>query len=210
MWSFQHPAAAIVAGPSGAGKSQFIIRVLKNRDVMFDVKFVDIVWCYGEEKAIPEYVKNNHSIRTFQGVPSTCDIITDGDVTKPRLLILDDLQSESKSKVDDLYSRGSHHLNVSVFLILQNIFHKGKRDISLNSSYIVFFKSPRDQSQINYLARQINSKNPRVVTDAYRDSTLKSHGYLLIDLKQRTPENQRLCTNIFPDDVNTYCYVEKS
>jgi hypothetical protein len=34
--------------------------------------------------------------------------------------------------------------------------------------------------------------------EAFQDATAKPHGYLLIDLKQSTPEHLRLRTNILP------------
>ena len=78
------------------------------------------------------------------------------DNEKRKLLILDELILESSSDVIlDLFTDGSHHKNISVIFVTQNVFHKGKveRDISLNTKYLVLFKNPRDRAQIQHLAR---------------------------------------------------------
>jgi hypothetical protein len=47
-----------------------------------------------------------------------------------------------------LFTKKSHHRNISVMYIEQNLFHKGKnhRTISLNAHYMVLFKNPRDEA----------------------------------------------------------------
>jgi len=77
------------------------------------------------------------------------------DGTHSTLLILDDLMNETNQNVTDLFTKGSHHRNLSVAYIVQNLFNNGKhRTISLNSHYIVVFKNPRHASQIVHLAKQ--------------------------------------------------------
>ena len=63
--------------------------------------------------------------------------------------------------MSELFTKGSHHRNISLVLITQNLFHQGPslRDISLNSKYIVVFKNPRDKTQIVHLARQVYAEN---------------------------------------------------
>jgi hypothetical protein len=38
------------------------------------------------------------------------------------------------------------------------------------------------------------------MTEAFKDATVKSYGYLMIDLTPDTPEEIRLRTRIFPDE----------
>ena len=98
---------------------------------------------------------------------------------------------------------------------MQNFFHKGKeiRSITLNAQYIILFKNPRDRLQVTHLARQMYDRDSKVMEDAFQDATSKPHGYLLIDLKQATPEHLRLRTNILPGEalavyVNTREYKD--
>ncbi len=89
------------------------------------------------------------------------------------MIILDDpmAQSGKDKRIADLFTRGSHHRNLSVIYIVQNIFHQGKkmRNISLNAHYIVLFKSPRDKQQVSMLARQVN--HGKEFMAAYEEAT---------------------------------------
>jgi len=76
---------------------------------------------------------------------------------EPSLIILDDLLNQVYSKdVCDLFTKGSHHSNISVLLLNQNLLHQGTnyRDISLNAKYLVVLKNVRDKKQFLHLARQ--------------------------------------------------------
>ena len=99
----------------------------------------------------------------------------------------------------EMFILGSHHLNISVFYLTQNIFHQGKysKTISLNTQYLALFKSPRDSSQINYLARQVFPSTPQALTEAYQDATeSEPYGYLFLDLTQECKQIFRMRTHI--------------
>jgi hypothetical protein len=82
---------------------------------------------------------------------------------------------------------------------LQNGFSKGKenRTMSINTQYIVLFKNPRDQIGPAILARQMYPSHPKKFMIKYTEATKRPYGYLFIDLKQNTPEEDRLKTDIF-------------
>ncbi|KAK3103663.1 hypothetical protein FSP39_020841 [Pinctada imbricata] len=69
--------------------------------------------------------------------------------------------------------------------------------MSLNSQYLVLFRNPRDQQQIAILASQMYPGNASKLLDAYRQAIERPYGYLVVDLKQSTPESYRLQTHIF-------------
>ena len=81
------------------------------------------------------------------------------DVNKRDLMVFDDqmIDASKDKRIVNLFTRGSHHRNLSVIYIVQNLFHQGKgsRSISLNSHYLVLFKNPRDKLQILTLAKQM-------------------------------------------------------
>ena len=90
--------------------------------------------------------------------------------------MLDDLMDSAYStKVSQLFNKGSHHRNISLVLITQNLSQQGpsSRDILLNSKYIVVFKNPRDKTQIVHLARQVYPENissfHKTYLDVYKD-----------------------------------------
>ena len=99
------------------------------------------------------------------------------------LVVIDDLMHElsNDQRMTNLFTKGCHHRNLSVIFILQNIFHRGKelRDMSLNSHYLVVFKSPRDSSQVNHLARQMFPGHVKYMQEAFEDVTKRPYGYRL-------------------------------
>lgn len=191
---FQHPFTLIVAGPSSSGKSVFVERLIESGIKSMDVDFRDIVWCYSVWHPTSEALSTK--VRFQKGLE---ELSNRGDTRTPRLLVLDDLMREADTSVVDLFTRDSHHCNMSVVFITQNLFfqQKGMRDISLNAHYIVLFKNPRDMAQVGYLARQVCPTQSKFLQEAYGDATSRAHGYLVLDLKQRTPEEARYRTNIF-------------
>jgi hypothetical protein len=123
------------------------IYFIDNLSAMCDTAFAKIIWYYDEMQPIydgenVEYIHGLPDMNSFTGV-------------HPILIILDDLMGETGKSVIDIFTKGSHHRNLSVFYISQNLFHQGKgqRDISLNANYLIYFKNPRDKMQINHLAR---------------------------------------------------------
>ena len=130
--------------------------------------------------------------------------------SKPCLIILDDLLNEVYSKeMCQLFTKGSHHRNISVILITQNLFHQARycRDISLNAKYIVLLKNIRDKNQFTHLARQVYPEDSVGLYKAYLDATKNPHGYFLLDFSQDTDDQLRFRTNIFPNEVPPTIYT---
>lgn len=187
----------MVAGPSGCGKTTFVLDLLKH------LKLRKVLWCNGIAKAIPKDIYKTNQIEILENVPETFENIEDGT-----LIILDDLMTEAYNKnICELFTKGSHHNNLSVVLVTQNVFHQAKycRDISLNCKYLVVFKNPRDKSQILSLARQIHPENSTDLMRVYNEVTSRPHGYLLFDLAQSTNDLIRFRTDIFNQNYLT-CY----
>lgn len=203
---FQHPFTAMICGPTSCGKTQFVKKCLKNASRVFDTEFDRTLFYYGEWQ--PAYAELGSAIEFKEGLPQSNEYSNDPEKTK--LIIVDDLMRESSNNVMvDLFTKGSHHKNLSVMFITQNMFHQGsgQRDISLNTNYLILFKNPRDRAQVQHLGRQVCPENPKFLQEVYLDATSQPFGYLLLDLKQTTPENCRYRTNIFPDDAAQYVYV---
>ena len=80
--------------------------------------------------------------------------------------------------------------------LVQNLFPENKESctISLNSQYMVVY-------------RQMYPGRTKFIQEAFKDATSVPYGYLLVDLKQDTPEDMRLHTTIFPDDGVRYVYL---
>lgn len=200
-----HPYTAILAGPTSCGKSTFIKKFLDHINEMVDIQFSEIIYCLPEDQPVDRYFSRFHVIR---GIPDTTMFMD----LRPRLVILDDLMRETNSDIVDLFTKGSHHFNVSIMYVTQNIFNqgKGRRTISLNAHYIVAFKNPRDRIQIQTLSRQVCPENSKYIQEAYKDATNEAFGYLVFDMKQSTPDLYRYRTNILPsDDPQNIVYIPK-
>jgi len=162
-----------------------------------------IIWCYG---IYQEIFDKYSQIQFHEGLPDLN--IFDGK--QKTLLILDDLMSETDDRVTKLFTKISHHRNVSILYLTQNLFYSSKhtRTISLNAHYFVLFKNVRDSTQIANLARQMFPGKSNFMIEAFGDATMAPFGYLLVDLKPETDERCRLRTNIFPGETH-FVYVRK-
>jgi len=116
------------------------------------------------------------------------------------LIVFDDqmIDTGKDQRIVNLFTRGSHHRNLSVICIVQNLFHQGKgsRNISLNSHYLVLFKNPRDNLQVLTLAKQMYPGRTDLFLKQYDEDVKRRYGYLLIDLETTTRHDCRLRTNV--------------
>jgi hypothetical protein len=195
--SIKSPAPTVIAGPTGSGKTVLMRRLIDRRREVCDVPPEEVIYCYGAWQPAFENMEN---VTFHEGlIDFKTQLPSDG---KHRWLIIDDLMSESSGneEVEELFTKHSHHKNVSVFLMVQNFFHKGFRTVTLNAHYLFLFKNPRDASQIGFLARQLFPNNPKFLIESYKDATSEPHSYLTLDLKQSTADEFRVLGNFLAAD----------
>lgn len=195
-----HPFTMLVSGPTGVGKTVFVQKLLSAD--MIDPTPTRIVWAYGEWQKSYE----SFPFTYIQGLDNVDDIIA--QVDGPQILVVDDMMGQDTNTLEQWFTKKSHHRNVSIIYIVQNLFDKKQRTISLNAHYLVLFKNPRDTSQLGVLARQMYPGHAQFMIEAYTDATQKPRSYLLVDLKPDTPEEMRLRSHILPDEDN-FVYVRK-
>ena len=122
------------------------------------------------------------------------------NVGKRNILVFDDLMTEAKcdQRIADLFTKGSHHRNISVVYLTQNLFPQGKAcgDIILNIQYTAVWCC------ITTLSRRIYSSTSATFMKQFERATSYLYGHLVIHLKSSTPEKDRLHTEIF-DTVKT-------
>ena len=134
-----------------------------------------------------------------------------GKQIRNTLVVLDDMLTESNrnEQISALFTRG-RHLNISVILLSQNLFHQGKysRDISLNVDYIVLFRNTRDTGQIMTLAQQMYPRVKKFLPWAYHDAVEKENfSHLILDLKPYTNSVMRVRAKIF--DLFPIVYIPR-
>lgn len=201
----KHPFTCLIAGPTGSGKTHLIRNILKSyKNIFFNLNkpVIKVLWAFGQwQPLLNFFISDNVITKHHEGIPSE-EIITE---FKPDIMIFDDLltefDKENNKKLENIFIKKSHHLNISVIFAVQNLFYKSLRTISLNSKYIILLKNPRDANQISALAKQIFPNNPKILSEAYYNATRSSYGYLLIDLTPDTPEEYRLRSRITTDEV---------
>jgi GTPase SAR1 family protein len=200
---WKHPFTSIVSGPTGCGKTVFTFKFISESMHMITPAPEKIIYCYGEYQPVFNEYPN---VIFNEGLPD----ISQFDGKERTLLILDDLMTETTDSVSNIFTKVSHHRNVSVLYLTQNLFYKSKqnRTMSLNAHYIVLFKNPRDAMQVATLARQMYPGKGQFLVEAFKDATEKAFGYLLLDLKPDTEEKYRIRTNIFPGEKH-FVYIPK-
>jgi len=181
-------SSIVITGPSRAGKTEFVVKLLSS-DIL-DKNHHHVTWI--SSTTPPDVQKKVTHLQTIDDL-----VVTDNT----SLIVIDDLMTEACSniKILELFTKKAHHENVSVILIIQNLFAVAKytRTITQNAQYLVFFKNPRDNSVISTLGRQMYPHNSKFLSLAYREATKKPHGYLYLDLCQSTPEHLRVRSDIF-------------
>lgn len=218
---FRHPLTMILAGPTGSGKTFWLQRVLEFMDIMFKdsdnnhMTFDIIHWYHGAAQDLHKEIKRRHKkIKFFEGLP------TEETLQKPKsktmLVIVDDLMSSMSNAgmMGNIFTKKSHHDNISIVFIQQNLFANSKRgggsgqefrDMSLNAHYLICMKNPRDTLQVKILGTQM--ENAKFLSAAYKNATIKPFGYLLMDYTQQAHDVMRFRTKIFPDDDENIIYV---
>ena len=111
-------------GATQSGKPFFVQKLLEHNQGIICPKPDRIVWCHGVSKqAYAEMAKSaKPSIECTQGLPE--DMYESFQPKQNNFLIIDDLMYEAgdDKRLRDLFTKGSHHRNLSIIYILQNIF----------------------------------------------------------------------------------------
>ena len=204
---FKHPATILLSGPTGCGKTRFVRSILEEK--LIEPFPTRLIWVYGEWQGDYDQIKIIYpEIEFMKGYSD--DIYDSLEPTERNLLILDDQMSEASDtkSLAKLFTKGSHHRNVTILYLVQNMFDQGKssRTVSLNSHYTVVFRNLRDQSQFRTMARQLLPKNSQWLIDAFTDATVRPFGYLVIDNSPQCDPVFRFRTNILRGELPTvYC-----
>ena len=140
---FKHPFSLMIVGPTSCGKTHFVRQLLESSKM----KDFNYEWYYNQyQQTYTDFQRavGKGRVKLSRGLPKYNDEdLRDLNPVKKTVIILDDLMEEAKNStlVSKLFTQGRHR-NVSVILILQNAFPKGKynSEISRNAMYMTLFK----------------------------------------------------------------------
>ena len=203
-FSFKHPTTIQVSGPSRCGKTRLVLRILEKQVIQpFPTR---ILWVYSEwQKDYKEAAFIYPHIEFVQGWQD--DIYDRIKPNERNLLIVDDQMDEAGSSktLTKLFTKGSHHRNLTILYLLQNMYNSGssQRTVSLNSHYNVVFRNSRDASQFRTLAHQMHPGNAKWLIQAFDDATSEPYGYLVLDHHPESDKDKRVVSKILPGEQLT-------
>ena len=204
----------LLAGPSGSGKTLWVYQLIKYHNLLLDKPPAKILFYYSIWQPIYSELTKNNIVSEFRKGFPTIDEIEDLNTYSNiggSLVIIDDQALNIDKNAAKIFTVTARHSAVSLILLTQNLFMKQPffRDISLQATYIVLFKNPRDRSAIKYLAQQIMPNNTQFVLKTFDNALKSAYSYLIIDLHQQTNDNIRYRTNIFPHEKPLTVYVPR-
>ena len=105
-------------------------------------------------------------------------------------------------QVLDLFTKHSHHQNVTVLYLCQDMFPPGRyaESISRNAHFIVAFKNPRDQLGMKNLLLQAFPTQWQVLQDTFQRLAKRPFGYMVLDLHLGSSDDQRILSHLLKDE----------
>ena len=197
-FQFVSPSNVIITGASQTGKTHFIIKVIKNADQLFTNPPVKIVYCYNIYQKSFDQI--NKYVEFHRGLPNINEIASvKGEHV---VVIIDDLMQEIGSKMANLFTVETHHLNITCFFVLQNMFYQNKylRTMTLNAHFLVLKRQSRDCTQISILARPIFGSKAKEFLRIYDEIMEKPYSYLIINIHPSNKFRVSVHLDIFPDE----------
>lgn len=205
---FMRGATHLVVGPSACGKTVRTCKILQLKDEIIeggeDIK--NVVFCYAAWQSIYDDLRDRGIVTKFiKKKPSSQEFVQLVSDYKDRggsIVVIDDFMSQIDQDLVDIVTVQSRHYNTSTFILFQSLFPPNKlaRQISLNVKYIHAHKNPRENAQIQVLARQLRPKDYKWIVAAYESVTQEPHQCMLIDLTQQREEKLRYRSHYLPDE----------
>ena len=186
---FKTPSSILIVGPSVCCKTCFTESLLLDhlKKKLFVSPPPTIHYCYG----VGERRWYTISRRGSYHLPFAKKWFPKGG-----LLVLDDLMYEGGEDKEllDLFTKQSHHQNITVLYLCQDMFPPGKyaKSISRNAHYIVAFKNPRDKLGMKNLLLQAFPTCWQDMMDLYQKVTERPFGYTVLDLHSASDDRKRV------------------
>ena len=194
LFSTKNRVFISLVGHSETGKLKPIYNWLKIGT--FQPKFDKIYFFYQHSQHLYDVMqKQIENLEFVQGVNFEFIDSLKNNGTKYLLVFDNSCEEICNSKAFVEIATTERRRGLVTIYIKHNLFHQSKvgRDVELQNTHIVLFKSPGDVMQVTTLSTQLGLGSELV--DWYRDATPVPFGHLLSDLSPRTDDRLRCCTN---------------
>lgn len=205
---FPRGATHLMVGPSASGKTFRTAQILRLKNAIIeggrDVK--NVIFCYAAWQPIYQALKEDGVVtKWINKMPTNDEFISLTESYRNRggsICVIDDFMSGINKDLDEIVRVTSRHMNTSTFILFQSLFppHKLARQISLNVKFLHVHKNPRENAQIQYLARQIMPQNSKWIVQSYHEATKHPFSCFLIDLTQQRESHLRFRSNYLPNE----------
>lgn len=163
------PCAISISGSSRSGKSSLIVKLIKNRSLIFDASFDRIIYCQAEtlnhhnNKTYEDLKESFNHIEICTGLPDITQLQLNADPLSYKCLILDDLMStllKSEQMVDVFTVMVSHSRLVLIYSI-HNSFYQTKyaKTMQRNTDVRFLFFNRLEQTELRILSCQLGKKS---------------------------------------------------
>ena len=129
------------------------------------------------------------------------------DTSKPSMLVIDDLVLSTNKAVAEMFILGSHHRQISIFFLTQNLFPNCNlfRLMSTNTHYFVIFQNQRNFRQVMTLARQIFvGRDIKRITEAYKRASNTLRGFIVLSFSPLLPNELTVVTDWWEQCPSVY------
>lgn len=180
-------------------------RLIQQKEHMFFEPVTKVVVIFDHyQKAYDDMARAVDDITFLPQIPSESEIqaLTKGH--RHSLLLLDDQigKLETNRDVADLFTKNSHHLKISCFVLLQANNLTGRRygsEISRNCHYTILFSGGQMGGIVRSLASRIDDH--AVLKKAYGSAmSLGNYSYLIVCTHPRAQPLERYRTRVLPDE----------
>ena len=178
----------IVFGQTGAGKTHFMLEVIRHKLVH---PFPENI--YYMYRVHQSFMEEHPEITFIEGLNFSLM-----DTSKPSMLVIDDLVLSTNQDVAEMFILGSHHRQVSIFFLTQNLFPNCNlfRTMSANAHYFVIFQNQRNFRQVMTLARQVFvGKDVNRIVNAYKRAGETPRGFIILSFSALLPKELTVVTD---------------
>ena len=207
------PTTIGIYGPTQCGKTRFVINLLKECNSLFTKKADEIYYCYESYQECYDELnsvsKQDISQVCFhQGMPEVEECRQWAFMKSHVIIVMDDLMTDLTKHPDmvKFATVDCHHRNITMILLMHNIFPPRLRTVSLNIHYVVLFKNKRDSLQVQTLCRRVMGDRANYFYQCFKHAVQKQFGYLLVDMHPHSNDVYQLRSRILPSEAPTIVY----